>query len=1035
LTLSRPRALIRSGPDSESIQIMASDNKDSTPIPVGGIAVLLVLAAGIFVKHQLPFESLRPTESDIKAKPTRDLQDVDARLWEDPFAALARYDQGEGGKQKSAAPEAPGADHDVQRVAQEMGKVGGALVLGVMVYAGPYGEDVELRRRTRYAVLAGLDASGYVPENNDKIGFFRLGQDRVPFEFFAKDGGGKILLLWLAEERLWTGGTASLAKVAGALQVPRKGDQRSADFTIIGPATSTGLKSLILEMDLHCDRGKLSQKPLDIRGLHVAFYSPASTAIPRDLLPSLPCLKEPPDARRPSEALLQQLFPADVSMVRTINNDGEVAAALVDELRLRGVADKPMAGDARSQVVLISEWDTDYGRKLPERFISAVCAPAADPDCTGSEDKDPSWVTRVSYMRGLDGAVPSTPAKQEGKESAADKNKESAKSAEPTERADGSSQYDYLRRLARTLEERTAGKLVTAVGVLGSDLYDKLLVLQALRPEFPDAVFFTTDLDARLVQPGQYRWTRNLLVGSGHGLELNPGLQGRTPPFRDGYQTAAFLATRLALDSSTFAQKADRLETWLLHQPRVYEIGRTQAFALAPSEKPETVSCPNLATCTDIRPPLPFFQAGPGAWKAVLLAVLPWALGLGATFFLLHIYVWPVRRSVAPACELLKEHWWARVVAVVALVGLGLLLHSSVPKIFFDPQGEPFAWAEGISVWPTELIRLAAIVLALCFIVRALRPVELEAESAGGSIFPRDTEPGGSLRKLDSVKIYRWYRRYHDERRQVDAAKLWGEFRYLEGRLARWKRLWLPYLLYLVLASCLFFALGGAAVPYRGPLSHLVDASLLTISVLIFFVLLFIVVDTIRLGSTMVRNLSTERSIYPLRALAAVRCEFGIDREDFVEPLCELLDIRLIGAYTEQLNRCIYFPFVVLTLLVVARSPIFDNWRTPPAAFLIFLFAFLATLACAVVLQRAAARAKTIAVERMTEYLAQARGESSLMKPHAAQLDMMLEEIGDARRGAFVPFLQQPVVRAFFVPAGSFGGIQLIEYALTGLSF
>ena len=75
------------------------------------------------------------------------------------------------------------------------------------------------------------------------------------------------------------------------------------------------------------------------------------------------------------------------------------------------------------------------------------------------------------------------------------------------ERADGRSQYDYLRRLGEHLialdsRKRQAGSHgVTAIGVLGSDTYDKLLVLDALREHFPRAVFFTADLDARLPWP------------------------------------------------------------------------------------------------------------------------------------------------------------------------------------------------------------------------------------------------------------------------------------------------------------------------------------------------------------------------------------------------------------------------------------------------------------------------------------------------------------------------------------------------------
>ena len=80
----------------------------------------------------------------------------------------------------------------------------------------------------------------------------------------------------------------------------------------------------------------------------------------------------------------------------------------------------------------------------------------------------------------------------------------------------------------------------------GSDVYDKLLILRALRPQFPNALFFTTDLDAQLLHPADFRWTRNLIVASSFGLDLNRKLPGKIPPFRGNYQTSIFLSTLLA---------------------------------------------------------------------------------------------------------------------------------------------------------------------------------------------------------------------------------------------------------------------------------------------------------------------------------------------------------------------------------------------------------------------------------------------------------------------------------------------------------
>ena len=154
-------------------------------------------------------------------------------------------------------------------------------------------------------------------------------------------------------------------------------------------------------------------------------------------------------------------------------------------------------------------------------------------------DKWPQWVHRYSYLAGLDGELP---PKGDGKDAAGTQvkgklgDKISGASQSTEEAPTGRSQLDYLRRLAETLT-RDATEF-QAIGVLGSDVYDKLMILQALRNDFPRAIFFTTDLDARLTHSGQGPWTRNLIIASHFGLNLHPDLQAPIPPFRDSYQTA-----------------------------------------------------------------------------------------------------------------------------------------------------------------------------------------------------------------------------------------------------------------------------------------------------------------------------------------------------------------------------------------------------------------------------------------------------------------------------------------------------------------
>src|SRR5262249_5100329 len=122
-------------------------------------------------------------------------------------------------------------------------------------------------------------------------------------------------------------------------------------------------------------------------------------------------------------------------------------------------------------------------------------------------------------------------------------------------RALGQGQFDYLHRLADLIREQDEilrdkdGRGIEAIGVLGSDTYDKLLVLQALRPILPNALYFTTDLDALYLDPAASAYTRNLLIASSFNLRLRPERQGKIPPFRSSYQTAGFLATRQAISA------------------------------------------------------------------------------------------------------------------------------------------------------------------------------------------------------------------------------------------------------------------------------------------------------------------------------------------------------------------------------------------------------------------------------------------------------------------------------------------------------
>ncbi|HXJ02480.1 MAG TPA: hypothetical protein VNH44_14750 [Micropepsaceae bacterium] len=315
-------------------------------------------------------------------------------------------------------------------------------------------------------------------------------------------------------------------------------------------------------------------------------------------------------AQAPQQAAREASSKGKIAYISTIASDLTVVMLLSDELKKRGI--DPHA-DAHAHMVLLSEWDSDYGRDLPQSIENAF---QRSGDCTdqlrGAAPPPDARLHCFSYMRGVDGALAEAPASaSETKNTGNNKGSHESDQAntplqplaeQPQPRIDlskniehpnGNGQYDYLRRMVARIQElerrlHEKGDRLVAVGVVGSDVYDKLAALQLLRPAFPEAVFFTTDLDARLYHPTELGWTRNLIVASAYGLELRDELQGGIPPFRAAYQTSAFLAARLALEDSGRETPPPSGDLQWTQHPGVYQIGigRPFAFALSPETKP-----------------------------------------------------------------------------------------------------------------------------------------------------------------------------------------------------------------------------------------------------------------------------------------------------------------------------------------------------------------------------------------------------------------------------------------------------------------
>jgi hypothetical protein len=811
-----------------------------------------------------------------------------------------------------------------------------------------------------------------------------------------------------------------------------------------------------------------------------------------------------------------------IDYYRTVFTDKHLARVLADELKKRiTVFGKPNAGS--DQVVLISESDTFYGRSLHDTIEKKL-----------SERIPALRIRSFSYFRGLDGQVPV--AKSPAKSTNGEGNNGTAKEEQPDraekavddqEVAEGQGQFDYLRRLADQIHRidddirhQGPGK-IAAVGILGSDVYDKQRLIEAIKSELPEAVFFTTDLDALLLPHGKFRSTRNLIVASSYGLKLAPGLQCDIPPFRSTYQSSIFLATRLATQNAPDAEgtcpRAQEtrmaLNSWVaepssgkesdkptsetketlananpfqiarsqvqplpiaLERPlsdkpssetkdaptsaKLFQIGRSQVQALPTAEASTSNNRPNGGnSCnitnrdflkypsidpTDIRL-FPEVRSGSEIWTGLLIAIIMLAIALIGSRRL--------RDLCFPRGDRVRPNLGWLIIPTMEIVLVGLWLSASWPwwasLLTECGLGEPMSLFEGVSVWPTVALRAMSIVLAGWLVVYTLDRLKIDIDRLQQEMhLPepcfRDWERQSPVGRWLIDRLYEmasllWRRppkgiepRGNDAEQTCQFYKLWDTYNYYGQKHWRLVRAVIGTLMMLALWFLLTTIFGGSNVPARGSVAHFFYQWITRFDVLMTLILIFLVVDATLFSRSVVVCLTTIESHWPRDLVKPIKKRLHLDRPD----LEEWLDIKFMAGRTRCITQLIYFPFVMLALLMVSRSPIFDNYTfkyTFTPTLVIGQVSILAIIIGSVVsLRHAAEQARKIALDHLLERVAANHDNPSAV----SQLESLRNQVREMQEGAFASPLSQPIVKAVLLPLVSYGGTWLVQiYAMPGL--
>jgi hypothetical protein len=254
--------------------------------------------------------------------------------------------------------------------------------------------------------------------------------------------------------------------------------------------------------------------------------------------------------------------------------------------------------------------------------------------------------------------------------------------------------------------------------------------------------------------------------------------------------------------------------------------------------------------------------------------------------------------------------------------------------------------------------------------------------------------------------------------------------------------------MFAIFAFLMFLIFGFPSVPYRGQASNYANSLALIFSVPVFIFLVMTVLVTTLSSKNLITDLNKLDSVWPVTKLREV--DLRSEEAEFYDELTilrrklitekkyhldEWLDIKFIAAHTKVVGNLIYYPFIILALMIFARSKIFDNWDLPISLVIVFLSAAALNLFGAISLRRAAERSRKNIIEKISQMKITliCLPDSSARQAMEKQIDLALTQIQEINEGAFRSITNDPALQALLIPFGGWGGVALLEnFVLNG---
>ncbi len=449
-----------------------------------------------------------------------------------------------------------------------------------------------------------------------------------------------------------------------------------------------------------------------------------------------------------------------------------------------------------------------------------------------------------------------------------------------------------------------------------------------------------------------------------------------------------------------------------------------------------------------------FFLASTALFANSIPGVLGWTAGLllAAALGCVPIgQLWCDRLTSHARCDVLIDRFRARLrafhsVVFVLISGMMLIIYSGYQEGF----GETWSLFEGISIWPTLIIRLIAAILAVYFLFCAainMRRSEIELSDEFELNRSSSSSSNSSGKRLTTIwdwlcNLWGGISGEISKQSTGCAYAIWKSHldrRYLEGRSRS---------MYLItgMAYCLVsfgfvLNMGKPLTPVRGEWGIVADKVFLGIGLIMMLTLTIYVIYNTLMCVRLIWELKSVHTTWP-ESLLERHFEIIDDPnrcDDNPECLARWLDIQFIARYTIPVSRLVIYPFVVLLLMILSRHHVFDAWDWTMPLIGVIGITFVIVLTCALELRRSAEIMRGEAIAHMeSQYLQKIVPKRTL--PDSANIKRipefddsirtMIESIKSIQTGAFAPLSRHPILTALLFPIGGVSAITLINHLM-----